>query len=71
MARSIGGSLQEMITLAGPAAEDLIIFSRYRLLRHLACRDADSAAREMEDHMTRLSQQVLAASVPRMRVGHG
>jgi GntR family transcriptional regulator, transcriptional repressor for pyruvate dehydrogenase complex len=71
MARSIGGSLQEMITLAGPAAEDLIIFSRCRLLRHLASRDADSAAREMEDHMTRLSQQVLAACVPRMRAGHG
>jgi DNA-binding FadR family transcriptional regulator len=71
MARSVGGSLQEMITLAGPAAEDLIIASRHRMLRHLASRNADGAAREMEDHMARLSQQVLVACVPRMRVGHG
>jgi DNA-binding FadR family transcriptional regulator len=71
IARSIGGSLREMITLAGPAAEDLIIVSRCRMLRHLASRDADGAAREMEDHMARLSQQVLAACVPRMRAAHG
>ena len=71
IARSIGGSLREMITLAGPTAEDLIIVSRCRMLRHLASRDADGAAREMEDHMARLSQQVLAACVPRMRAGHG
>ena len=60
-----------MITLAGPAAEDLIIASRRRMLRHLACRDADGAAREMEDHMTRLSRQVLVACIPQMRAGHG
>ena len=71
IARSIRGSLREMITLAGPAAEDLIIVSRCRMLRHLASRDADGAAREMEDHIARLSQQVLAACVPRMRAGHG
>jgi hypothetical protein len=71
MARAIGGSLREMITLAGPAAEDLIIVSRCRMLRHLISRDADSAAREMEDHMARLSQQVLIACVPRMRAWHG
>jgi DNA-binding GntR family transcriptional regulator len=71
MARSIGGSLREMITLAGPAAEDLIIASRRRMLRHLACRDADGAAREMEDHIARLSRQVLAACVPQMRADHG
>lgn len=71
LARSIGGNMQEMITLAGPAGEELIIFSRCRLLRHLASRDADSAAREMKDHMARLSQQVLAACIPRMRAGHG
>ena len=71
IARSIGGSLREMITLAGPAAEDLIIASRRRMLRHLACRDADGAAREMEDHMTRLSRQVLVACIPQMRAGHG
>jgi GntR family transcriptional regulator, transcriptional repressor for pyruvate dehydrogenase complex len=71
LARSVGGSLEELIMLAGPAAEDLIIASRHRMLRHLASRDADGAAREMEDHMARLSQQVLVACVPRMRVGHG
>jgi GntR family transcriptional repressor for pyruvate dehydrogenase complex len=71
MASSIGGSLQEMITLAGPAAEDLIIASRRRMLGHLASGDAHGAAREMEDHMTRLFQQVLVACVPQMRVGHG
>ena len=71
MARAIGGSLREMITLAGPPAEDLIIVSRCGLLRYLASRDADGAAREMEDHMARLSQQVLIACVPRMRAAHG
>lgn len=71
MARSISGSMQQMIALAGPAAEDFIIASRHRMLGHLACRDADGAAREMEDHMARLSQQVLVACVPRMRVGYG
>ena len=70
IARSIGGSLREMITLAGPAAEDLIIASRRHMLRHLACRDADGAAREMEDHMARLSRHVLVACVPQMRAGH-
>jgi GntR family transcriptional regulator, transcriptional repressor for pyruvate dehydrogenase complex len=71
LARSVGGSLQEMITLAGPAAENLIIASHRRLLGHLVSRDADGAAREMEDLMARLFQRVLAACVPRMRVGHG
>lgn len=69
--KSIGGSLREMITLAGPAAEDLIIVSRCRMLRHLASRDADGAAREMEDHMARLSQHVLVACIPPMRAGRG
>ncbi len=71
IARSIGGSLQEIITLAGPAAEDLIIASRRRMLGHLASRDADGAAREAEDHMAGLFQLVLIACVPRMRVGQG
>jgi GntR family transcriptional repressor for pyruvate dehydrogenase complex len=69
LASFMGGSLEEMITLAGPAAEDLIIASRRRMLGHLALRDADGAAREMEDHMARLFQQVLRACVPQMRVG--
>lgn len=59
LAGFIGGSLQEMITRAGPAAEDLIIASRRRLLSHLESRDADCAAREMEDDMARLFQQAL------------
>jgi GntR family transcriptional regulator, transcriptional repressor for pyruvate dehydrogenase complex len=69
LAASVGGSLEELITLAGPAAEELIIASRRRMLGHLASRDADGAAREMEDHMARLFQQVLIARVPQMRVG--
>ena len=54
LARFIDSSLQDMITQAGPSAEDLIIASRYRLLGHLEARDADAAAQEMEDHLTRL-----------------
>ena len=71
LASSVGGTLQELITLAGPAAEDLIIASRRRMLGHLAAHDADGAAREMEDHLARLFRQVLIARVPQMRAGHG
>lgn len=39
---------------AGPSAEDLIIASRHRLLGLVEARDANAAAREMEDHMARL-----------------
>lgn len=59
LARFIHGSLQEIITRAGLAAEDLIIASRRRLLGHLESRDADGAAREMEDNLARLLQHVL------------
>ena len=71
LARSMGGSLREIITLAGPVAERLIIASRRRMLLHLGSRDADGAALEMEDHMARLFQHVLVARVPQMRVGDG
>ena len=54
VARYISGSLQDLITRAGPSAEHLIITSRHRLLGHLEARDEDGAAREMEDHLTRL-----------------
>ena len=70
LATSMGGGLQELITLAGPAAEDLIIASRRRMLGHLAARDGDGAAREMEDHIARLFQRVLIARVPQMRVAN-
>ena len=57
VARYISGSLQDLITRAGPSAEHLIIASRHRLLGHLEARDEDGAAREMEDHLTRLDSR--------------
>jgi DNA-binding GntR family transcriptional regulator len=71
LARSMGSSLREIITRAGPAAERLIVASRRRMLLHLGSRDADGAAREMEDHIARLFQHVLVACVPQMRAGDG
>ena len=56
LARFINGSLHELIVQAGPSAEDLIIASHRRLLGHLEARDADAAAHEMEDHVSRLSR---------------
>jgi GntR family transcriptional repressor for pyruvate dehydrogenase complex len=56
LARFIDGSMQDMITAAGPSTQNLIIASRHRLLRHLEARDADGAAREMEDLLMRLDQ---------------
>ena len=57
LARYISGSLQDLITRAGPSAEHLIIDSRHRLLGHLETRDEDGAAREMEAHLTRLDSR--------------
>ena len=54
LARFVSGSMHDMIALAGPAAEDMIIASRRRLLGHLEMRDADGAAQEMDDYLTRL-----------------
>ena len=56
LARFITGGLQDMIMQAGPSAEHLIIASRRRLLAHVDARDANAAAREMEDHLTRLGR---------------
>ena len=56
LSRFISGSLQNLIMQAGPSAEDLIIASRRRLLGRLEARDADAAAREMEDHLAQLSR---------------
>ncbi len=56
LAGFIGGSLQGMIAAAGPAAEALIIASHRRLLGCLEARDADAAARVMENHLARLGQ---------------
>jgi DNA-binding FadR family transcriptional regulator len=58
LALFLGGSMEELIVRAGPAAEGLIIASRRRVLGHLDSRDAEGAAREMEAHMTLLYQQV-------------
>jgi DNA-binding FadR family transcriptional regulator len=63
LAQFIGGSLEELIMRAGPAAEDLIVASRRRVLGHLDSRDAEGAAREMEDHMALLYQQPDARAV--------
>jgi DNA-binding FadR family transcriptional regulator len=56
LARCVSGSIRDMIVLAGPSAESLIIASRRRLLVYLRARDADGAAQEMADHLERLEQ---------------
>jgi DNA-binding FadR family transcriptional regulator len=62
LARCVGGSIRDMIVLAGPSAESLIIASRRRLLVYLRARDADGAAQEMADHLERLGLERLAAA---------
>jgi FCD domain len=54
LARCISGSVHDMIVAAGPQAEDHILASYHRLLARLVARDADGAAREAEDCLTRL-----------------
>jgi GntR family transcriptional regulator, transcriptional repressor for pyruvate dehydrogenase complex len=45
------GRLRGLVLTVGPAADGLILSSRRRLLRQLRARDADAAAREMEQHL--------------------
>jgi DNA-binding GntR family transcriptional regulator len=45
------GRLHGLVLTVGPAADGIILSSRRRLLRRLGARDADGAAREMEQHL--------------------
>jgi GntR family transcriptional regulator, transcriptional repressor for pyruvate dehydrogenase complex len=45
------GRLHGLVLTVGPAADGLILSSRRRLLRQLRARNADAAAREMEQHL--------------------
>ena len=45
------GRLHGLVLTVGPAADGIILSSRRRLLRRLRARDADGAAREMEQHL--------------------
>lgn len=56
LARFISGSLHDLIVQARPSTEGFIITSHRHLLGHLETRDAEAAAREMEDHISWLSQ---------------
>ena len=56
LARFVSSSLHDLIVQAGPSTEGLIITSHRRLLGHLEARDAEAAAREMGDHISRLSR---------------
>lgn len=55
-------SLSEIVRLlldrVGPAPRDDVAVVRRRILRHLRARDADSAVREMTDHLQRLSRHL-------------
>ena len=64
LARFIHRSVQDLITAAGPAAENMIVESRHRLLGRLAAADADRAAQEMAGHLARLGQT--AADYPEL-----
>lgn len=55
LAQLISGSVRDMITWAGPDAENLITAAHRRLTRRVEERDADGAAREMERFLALLS----------------
>jgi DNA-binding GntR family transcriptional regulator len=55
LARTLPGHLYELIVTVGPAADDIIVSSRRRLLALIRARDADGAGREMEQHLEGLS----------------
>ena len=55
LARNLPGHLHELIVTVGPAADDIIVSSRRRLLALIRARDADGAGREMEQHLEGLS----------------
>jgi len=55
LVRNLPGHLYELIVTVGPAADDIIVSSRCRLLALIRARDADGAGREMEQHLEGLS----------------
>jgi len=55
LVRNLPGHLYELIVTVGPAADDIIVSSRRRLLALIRARDADGAGREMEQHLEGLS----------------
>lgn len=70
LVRSMTDTLRDIMVMAGPAAEDIIIGSRSRLLRHLRARDEENAAAEIEDYLARLDDmrdQTASARRPRKR----
>jgi hypothetical protein len=58
LVRNLPGHLYELIVTVGPAADDVIISSRHRLLALIRAGDADGAGREMEQHLEGLSWTV-------------
>jgi hypothetical protein len=71
LVRSMTDTLHDIMVAVGPPADEMIVSSRGRLLRHLAARDSESAAGEMEEHLARLDEMRLkgggaagAATVP-------
>ena len=54
LVRSMTDTLRDIVVAVGPSADEVIASSRGRLLRHLQARDAESAAGEMEEHLSRL-----------------
>jgi GntR family transcriptional regulator, transcriptional repressor for pyruvate dehydrogenase complex len=55
LARNLPGHLYELIVTVGPAADDIIVSSRHRLLALIRAGDAGGAGREMEQHLEGLS----------------
>lgn len=58
LVRNLPGHLYELIVTVGPAADDIIISSRHRLLALIRAGDADGAGQEMEQHLEGLSWTV-------------
>ena len=48
------GCMRDLLLAVGPAADDMILSSRRRLLEHVRRGDADGAALEMENHLRSL-----------------
>jgi hypothetical protein len=59
LVRSMTDTLRDIVVAVGPTADEAIVGSRGRLLRHLQDRDAESAAGEMEEHLSRLDDMRL------------
>jgi GntR family transcriptional regulator, transcriptional repressor for pyruvate dehydrogenase complex len=67
LVRSMTETLRDIMVMAGPAAEDIIIGSRNRLLRHLRARDEENAAAEIEDYLARLDAMHRVQAAPACR----